>query len=121
MIDDTSEIIRLLREILKWTRFSGIREVRTVMMSILDTEQKRLIYHLSDGECGSVEIGEIADASDSTIRRYWEAWARLGIMETLRVKGGLRYTKSFELADFGFGIPHEENMPKQDKEKEGET
>jgi len=94
-----------LEEILKWIKFAGSREVRTVLMSTLDTEQKRLIYHLSDGKRGSVDISKMINVSDSTVRRYWESWARLGIMEPLRVRGGTRYKKCFELEDFGFTIP----------------
>jgi hypothetical protein len=105
MNGDNEQIINLLREILKWIKFSGAREVRNVLMSILDTEQKRLIYHLSDGEHGSIEIGKRAGASDSTVRRYWESWSRLGIVEPLGVRGGQRYRKLFELEDFGFTIP----------------
>ncbi|MGB9960290.1 MAG: hypothetical protein ACPLKQ_07215 [Candidatus Bathyarchaeales archaeon] len=99
------KIIELLQEILRWVKFAGAKEVRTVLGSILDTEQKRLIYHLSDGERGSVEIGKTASVSDATVRRYWESWARFGIMEPLRVRGGVRYKKCFELEDFGFAVP----------------
>lgn len=99
------KMVALLQEMLKWVKFAGVREVRTVLMNILDTEQKRLIYHLSDGERGSVEIGKMANVSDSTIRRYCESWVRLGIVEPLGVRGGIRYKKSFELEDFGFIIP----------------
>ncbi|MEM3429404.1 MAG: hypothetical protein QXL25_07790 [Candidatus Bathyarchaeia archaeon] len=99
------KIVELLQEILKWAKFAGAREVRTVLMSILDTEQKRLVYHLTDGEHGSVEIGNIANVSDRTVRRYWESWARLGIVEPLNVRGGVRYKRSFQLEDFGFTVP----------------
>jgi len=102
---NNEQIVELLREILKWVKFAGAREVRTVLMNILDSEQKRLIYHLSDGERGSTEISKLAKVSDRTVRRYWESWARMGIMEPIRVRGGLRYKKSFELEDFGFAIP----------------
>lgn len=105
MSSKDGEQVQLLREILKWIKFSGIREVRTVLMNILDTEEKRLIYHLSDGGNGSVEIGRRARVSHVTVTRYWQSWARLGIVEPLRVRGGLRYRKSFELEDFGFSIP----------------
>jgi len=94
------QIIAILQEILKWIRFSGIDEVRTVLMRTLDTEQKRLVYHLSDGIHGSVEIGKATNVSNSTVARYWVSWARLGLMEPIRVRGGLRYKKSFELDDF---------------------
>lgn len=104
-------IIELLQEILRWVKFAGAREVRTMLMNVLDTEQKRLIYHLSDGEHGSVEICKAAGVSDATVRRYWASWARLGIMEPLRVRGGVRYKKCFELEDFGLTVPQiEESM-----------
>jgi Fic family protein len=107
-------MIELLQEMLKWIKFAGAREVRTVLMNILDTEQKRLIYHLSDGEHGSVEIGKATNVSDNTIRRYWESWVRLGIVEPLGVRGGIRYRKSFELEDFGFTIPQVKAEKKED-------
>ena len=100
-----NELIEILREILKWTKFAGAREVRNILLTALDTEQKRLIYHLSDGNRGSVEIAKAANVGDSTVRRYWGLWARQGIVELLKVRGGERYKKSFELEDFGFIIP----------------
>jgi Fic family protein len=110
----TERMIELLQEILKWTKFAGVREVRTVLMNILDTEQKRLIYHLSNGEHGSIEISKAASVSDTTVRRYWESWVRLGIVEPLGVRGGIRYRKSFELEDFGFTIPQVKTGKKED-------
>lgn len=119
MSNKNNEEITLLREILKWIRFSGIKEVRTVMMSALDTEQKRMIYHLSDGKIGSVEIAKTTKVGDTTVRRYWETWARLGIVESFGVKGGLRYKKSFELEDFGFTVP-QRKTEKTISEKKGD-
>jgi response regulator of citrate/malate metabolism len=104
-LESLKKIVELLQEILRWIKFAGAREVRTVLGNMLDTEQKRLIYHLSDGEHGSVEISKTVGVSDVTVRRYWESWARLGIMEPLRVRGGVRYKKCFELEDFGFTVP----------------
>ena len=112
------QIVVLLKEILKWIRFSNIREVRTVLMSILDTEQKRLIYELSDGKRGSVEIGKTTKVGSSTVRRYWQSWARLGIMEPVGVRGGLRYERTFELEDFGFTIPQIKGIPKEELEED---
>ncbi len=99
------EILIILKEILKWIKFTAIKEVRTVLTSVLDTEQKRMIYHLSDGKHGTIEIKNLVNISGSTVRRYWEAWFRLGIVEPIAVRGGIRYKKSFNLEDFGFNIP----------------
>jgi hypothetical protein len=102
---EVDRIVDLLQEMLKWVKFAGAREVRTVLMSILDTEQKRLVYHLSDGKHGSIDIGKAANVSDSTVRRLWDSWLRLGVVEPLAVQGGARYRKSFALEDFGFTVP----------------
>lgn len=105
MNKQSNEQTEILREILKWIKFAGVGEVRNALATTLDTEQKRLIYHLSDGKEGSVQIAKTARVGDSTVRRYWASWARQGIVEPLKVRGGERYKKSFELEDFGFTIP----------------
>lgn len=94
-----------MREILKWIRFAGAKEVKGILISTLDTDQKKLMYHLSDGEKGSVEIANAANTSDRTVRRYWESWVRLGIVESMKVRGGERYKKTFNLEDFGIEVP----------------
>ena len=81
----------LLAEILKWIKFAGAKEVREVLASTLDTDQKRLIYYLSDGNRGSVEIAKLAATSDRAVRRFWESWARQGIVDSIKVRGGERY------------------------------
>lgn len=105
MKHQAGEQIEILKEILKWIKFAGAKEVKNVILAALDTEQKRLVYHLSDGDNGSVEIAKSAGISDTTVRRYWTSWARQGIVEPLKVRGGERYRKSFELEDFGIEIP----------------
>jgi len=117
MHSSQDESTTILKEILKWIKFSGIKEVRTVMTSTLDTEQKRLVYHLSDGKRGSIDISQITKISDSTVRRYWESWARLGLMEPIRVQGGIRYIKSFELGDFGLTVPQVSHSNEDAKER----
>lgn len=101
----SNEQTEILREILKWIKFTGAKEVKNVLMVTLDTEQKRLVYDLSDGNRGSMDIAKLAGTSDSTVRRYWASWARQGIVESMRVRGGERYKKSFELEDFGIEVP----------------
>ena len=106
-VNNEEEIILILKELLKWTRFSGMKEVKIVLDSTLNTDSKILIYHYSNGELGTVEIGKLAKVNEKTVRNYWASWARLGIVESFRVRGGDRYKKSFDLEDFGFKIPNE--------------
>lgn len=122
MSDKTNEeILRTLREMLKWLKFTGIKEVRTVMSNALETEQKRMIFHLSDGKRGTIEIGKLANVGSSTVARYWEAWYRLGLMEPIAVQGGVRYKKYFELEDFGFVIPQLKTGSTGSKQETAET
>ena len=118
MEEKIDEQTAILKEILKWIKFSGMKEVRTVLMSILDNEQKRLIYHLSDGNNGSVAIAKVTNAGATTVRRFWESWSRMRIVESINVQGGLRYKKLFELEDFGFTIPQIKQASQSSDEKE---
>jgi hypothetical protein len=99
------ELIAIMREMLKWTKFAGAKEVRSVLTIALDSEQKRLVYHLSDGNNGTVQIGQAVDVSSETVRRYWESWSRQGIVDPIKVQGGQRFKKSFDLEDFGITVP----------------
>ena len=111
---EESEQVRLLREILKWTRFSGMQGVKDALSKSLDTEQKRLIYFLSDGEKGSVEIAKTAGVSDWTVRNYWKIWARNGLVEALKAGRGDRFRYSFEIEDFGIEVP-KVSQPQEEK------
>lgn len=121
-VSETNEQTALLREIVKWMRFTGMKEVKSVLASALDTEQKKLIYHLSDGSKGSVEIAQQGGVSDFTVRNYWKQWSKLGIVEAMKVGRGDRFKKTFDLEDFGMEIPQAKSatQPKQNGLAEGE-
>jgi hypothetical protein len=100
------EHIRLLREILKWIRFAGMKEAKTVLTSVLDDPQKILAYHLSDGTRGTVEIAKITGiGSTSTIARYWQTWQNQSLGENVPVRGGVRFKRSFDIEELGFIVP----------------
>lgn len=101
----TGRVEELLSEILKWIRFAGAKEVKAVLTSALDTDEKILAYHLSDGKNGSVAIANQSGVSDSTVRTYWKQWSKIGIVEAIKVGPGDRYKKSFDLEDFGIKTP----------------
>jgi hypothetical protein len=111
------ELIGIMREMLKWTKFAGAKEVRNVLTATLDSEQKRLIYNLSDGNNGLVQIAQTADVNTETVRRYWLSWSRQGIVDAIKVQGGQRYKKSFDLEDFGIPVP----QPKAKKQNTDES
>lgn len=106
MSTEESEQTRLLREILKWIKFAGAKEVKTILLASLNSEQKRLVYHLSDGTRGTVEVAKMAKVgSTGTIFDMWQAWIKQGLGESIPVKGGSRFKRSFDLDEFGIPIP----------------
>lgn len=117
MSTQMDELIAIMREMLKFTKFAGMKEVRNVLTTTLDSEQKRLIYHLSNGNNGTLKIAEIANVSDGTVRNYWDSWYSQGIVDPIKVKGGLRFKKSFNLEDFGIPLPEPKSKV---NEKEGQ-
>jgi hypothetical protein len=106
MNTQNNEQTRLLKEILKWIKFAGMKEVKEVLNSVLDTDQKKLVYQLSDGSKGMIEVGKAAGiASTATISKYWKSWLKLGLGENVSVKGGERFRRAFDLEDFGIEVP----------------
>ena len=119
MNEHDNEQTKLLREILKWIRFAGIKEVKDVLTSALDTDQKKIVYQHSDGSRGIAEIGKAAGiSSTSTISRYWKSWSRLGLGDYVAVKGGDRFKRAFDLEDVGIEVPPpRESKPKSESAK----
>jgi len=100
-----NEMISLLREIVKWTKFQAWGKVKDVLLNLLDDDEKKIMYHLSDGKNSSRKIAERVSVGHTTIVRYWNEWANFNIVEPISVKGGgSRYKRMFELGDFGIEV-----------------
>jgi hypothetical protein len=113
-LSQENEQIKILKEILKWLKFSGMKEVKAVLTSELDTDQKKLVYHLSDGLKSRAEIIKITGVSGGAISGYWKKWTNLGLGERLPVTGGERFARGFDLEDFSIAIPEiKAELPKE--------
>lgn len=96
----------LLREILKWIKISGLKEVKSLLDLQVQTAPKKQVYHLSDGTKGTQEISEIVGGlSHQTVANYWKDWTSAGLGELIPTRGGSRFKRSFDLTDFGIEIP----------------
>ena len=79
----------------------------TLLTELTDTlkkDEEKVAYESSEGR-GSKEVAKLAGISHQTVVNYWKKWATLGIVEPLKVRGGLRYRRSFSLSDFGIEVP----------------
>ena len=112
MASDEREQTQILKEILKWTKFAGMRQVQSVLENALPTSETRLAYQLSDGTRGSVEIGKTSGAgSKDKVVGLWGDWFRLGLGDLVPVKGGERFKRAFDLKDFGIDFPKLQELP----------
>ena len=114
-----NEQTQLLREILKWIKFAGMKQVKEELTSVLNTPQKALAYQFSDGSKGIVEVRNATGiASNATISAYWKSWLKLGLGENVAVKGGERFKRGFDLEDFGMEVPLVKKATSEEKKSE---
>jgi hypothetical protein len=117
MTHQNDEQIGLLKEILKWIKFAGMKGVKDQLETTLETNQKKIIYQLSDGSKSIADIHEISGISTGAISGYWQKWVRLGLGEKIAVKGGDRFKRSFDLDDLGIEIPEIKPRPVLERDK----
>lgn len=102
-----TDIRNTLKESAKWVKFAGIKEVRPILESKLDTDIKKIIYVLSDGKNSTRDIERLAkDISQKSVSNYWQDWEKSGLGESSQTMGGgSRFKHSFELDDLGIDVP----------------
>jgi len=83
------EQTQLLKEILKWIRFTGMNQVKSVLESELETDVDKLVYQKSDGAYGTVELAKLSGVSNATVAHMWNSWLKMGLGESIPVRGGL--------------------------------
>lgn len=93
-----------LDQILKWTRFAGVQQLKNILSQNLENDTATLIYEFSDGTRGTREIaGIVGVRSHATIARYWEKWSKLGIVEPSPAYQG-RYRRICSLEEVGLTV-----------------
>jgi len=93
-----------LDQILKWTRFAGVHQLKNILSQNLENDTATLIYEFSDGTRTTREIAGIVGRSHVTISNYWEKWSKLGIVEPSPTYQG-RYRRICSLEEVGLTIP----------------
>lgn len=89
--------IKILKEILVWLRLQGIYLLDTALLpSLLDSEQKKKVYEMTDGSLSVNEISKRTGASVGSISNWWNQWHERGIL----LKEGKRYKKLISLRAF---------------------
>lgn len=94
-----------LDQLLKWTKFAGMQQLRNILSQTLENDTATLIYELSDGRRGTREIAKLAGVkSNATVVAYWKKWSRIGIVEPSPTFQG-RYQRICSLEEVGLTAP----------------
>lgn len=100
------EMADSLRELVAWTRVIGYPTVKQMLETVLDSNEKRLVYHLTDGRRSIAEVQKLTGVNARFISEWGREWEKSGIVEQSRIskiKG--RRQKLFDLAVFGIPVP----------------
>jgi len=103
MEKSNTEIKNLLEEILKWQRLQGIKILCEILPQLLDTEEKRIVYEMTDGKNNQSKIASEAKVATGTVSNWWNLWYSHGIL-TKEEKRKRRYKKIISLKDLGIPI-----------------
>lgn len=94
-----------LDQLLKWTRFASLQQLRNILTQNLTIDKELLVYELSDGERTTREIASIVGLkSNQTVANYWKKWSKLGIVEPSQKRQG-RFQHFCSLEEVGIAIP----------------
>jgi hypothetical protein len=111
------EMASTLLELLKWTRFAGMQQLKSIVTQNLSSDPEMLVYELSDGNRGTREIAQLAGiGSNSTIARYWQKWSKIGLVEPSKNLPG-RFQHICSLEELGLTVPQ---MPIQVQPQPGQ-
>ncbi len=118
MNDQNNEQTALLKEIAKWVRFSGFKQVKEVLETTFEKDNKKILaYHLSDGKTTSTIISQKTGINQPRVTELWKEWLALGLGESVTASGGSRFKRSFDLKMFGIQVPE---VTKQSKTTENQ-
>lgn len=113
------EITKLLRELVRWSKFETIPKLRTILEQNLPGEKEKMIYELSDGQRSTRDIAKLTGVSHQTIANYWEKWSKIGIVDTATKEG--RYIAICSLQQVGLEAPKVKATDIEEEKQEVDT
>lgn len=97
-------IARSMEEQLKWTKLSGMNQLKSILEQNLRGDDEKRVYELSDGERSTRDIERITNVGRTKIAILWKKWYKIGLMERSQKYEGKRMKRSFSLADVGMEV-----------------
>ena len=112
--EQNKEMIQLLRELVKWQRFTALSSLKEILIKTLDKKEKIIVYDLTDGKNKRDDIIKDTGCSAGAISGWWIDWYSKGLLE--KVEG--RYRKIVSLEEVGINVPKRENKDNKLSNKE---
>ena len=98
-------IAKTVEEQLKWTKLSGMAQLKAIFEQNFRSNDEKLVYELSDGERSTRDIEKITKVGRNKIAILWKKWYKMNIMEKSTKYEGRRMKRSFSLEDVGMEVP----------------
>ena len=94
-----------LDQLLKWTRFAAMQQLRSILVGNLTDDTSMLVYEYSNGERGTRDIAELVGLkSNATVANYWKRWSNIGIVDPSPKFRG-RFQRICSLEEVGLTLP----------------
>lgn len=81
-MQENSELVGLLRELVQLTRVSSRESIRAALLAVLNTPKKLHAYSLADGTRGVQEIRQEASMSPNSVTALFKSCELFGLMST---------------------------------------
>jgi len=107
MITESNRAIELLEEILLWMKYDYL-ETKKKLLEILDTDEKKTAYELSDGINSGRSIAREIGVGNKTIGNWWKKWFEAGLIEQTEKYRGGQYKKLCSLTKMGIKLSEKE-------------
>lgn len=100
---DDNEQTRLLQKLVFYTKLANYDSIRSRLMAILNSDDKKRVFEATDGKSSVRDIQSATGVDKSTISNWWSEWQREGVVEQSKETQGRRH-RVFSLSDFGIEV-----------------
>ncbi len=113
-------MVVLLRELVKWSKFGGKQQLKSMLIDNLRKDSEKLVYEYSDGIRSVRDIEQLTNVGKTSVGNYWEKWLILGIVdESKKFQGRMQHICS--LGEVGIEVPKPLATPISAPETAGEV
>lgn len=101
---EDNEQARLLRKLVTYTKLANYESIRSRMIKILNSDDKKRVFEATDGKNSTRDIQSATGVTKDTVSDWWNEWQKEGIVEESKKTRGRR-CKVLSLSDFGIKVP----------------